>query len=298
MTSLSVSDAVSDPGGTHVTTTPVTQPVPEMGAPSITKQTPLPGEPPTVSVQDVSITYRTTFEKVPTFKSAIVRFGRGERAIREVHAVQHMSFDVPRGTSLGIIGANGAGKSTLMRSLAGVLPPTSGRIEVRGKISSLLALGVGFNGQLSGRENVTLGGLAAGLSRAAVAERAEEVAAFAEIGEFMDLPIRTYSSGMYQRLAFSVSVHMDPDILLIDEALSAGDASFKVKAAAKMQDLMASSRAMFLVSHSMGSIKQMCTDCIWMHKGELMLHDTPERCVAAYTKFLQVGEEAFTFDDL
>jgi ABC-type polysaccharide/polyol phosphate transport system ATPase subunit len=272
--------------------------VPEPPPQVVLKQKPLPGEPPTVSVQNVSITFRTTFEKVPTFKSAIVRLGRGERAIREVRAVENVSFDVPRGTALGIMGANGAGKSTLMRSIAGVLPPTTGRIEVRGKISSLLALGVGFNGMLSGRENVLLGGLAAGLSRAAVEERADEIAAFAEIGEFMDLPIRTYSSGMYQRLAFSVSVHMDPDVLLIDEALSAGDASFKVKASAKMQDLMSSARAMFLVSHSMPSIQQMCTDAIWLHKGRLMMHDTPEKCIAAYTKFLKIGEEAFAFDDL
>lgn len=290
MISLSASD-VSSPQ------TPKVEPVPAALERAVTKQQPLPGEPPTVSIQDVSITYRTTFEKVPTLKTAIVRLGRGERAVREVHAIQNLSVDVPRGTSLGIIGANGAGKSTLMRAIAGVLPPTTGRIEVRGKISSLLALGVGFNGQLSGRENVVLGGLAAGLSRAEVEERADEVAAFAEIGEFMDLPIRTYSSGMYQRLAFSVSVHMDPDILLIDEALSAGDASFKVKANAKMAELMSSARAMFLVSHSMGAIQQMCTDAIWIHKGKLMLHDTPERVAAAYTKFLKVGEEAFVLDD-
>jgi len=293
-----ISLSVSDAGGAHATTTPVIQPVPEMGARSTNKQTPLPGEPPTVSVQDVSITYRTTFEKVPTFKNAIVRFGRGERAIREVHAVDKVSFDVPRGTALGIIGANGAGKSTLIRAIAGVLPPTTGRIEVRGKISSLLALGVGFNAQLSGRENVMLGGLAAGLQRKAVEQRAEEIAAFAEIGDFMDLPMRTYSSGMYARLAFSVSVHMDPDILLIDEALSAGDASFKVKSAAKMEELMSSARAIFLVSHSMTSVQQMCTDAIWMHKGKLMMRDTPDRCIEAYTKFLNVGEEAFAFDDL
>ncbi len=262
------------------------------------KQTPLPGEPPTVSVQNVSITYRTTFEKVPTFKSAIVRFGRGERAVREVEALSGLSFDVPRGTAMGIIGANGAGKSTLMRAIAGVLPPNSGRIEVRGKISSLLALGVGFNGQLSGRENVVLGGLAAGLSREEVDARADAVAAFAEIGEFMDLPMRTYSSGMYQRLAFSVGVHMDPDILLIDEALSAGDAAFKVKASEKMNELMSSSRAMFLVSHSLGSIQELCTDAIWIHKGRLMMHDTPERCIKAYTQFLKVGENAFTLEDM
>ncbi|WP_444665055.1 ABC transporter ATP-binding protein [Cellulomonas sp. CW35] len=253
--------------------------------------------PPAVSVQDVSITYRTTFEKVPTLKSAIVRFGRGERAVREVEAIQNMSFDVPVGTALGILGANGAGKSTLMRALAGVLPPTSGRIEVRGKISSLLSLGVGFNSALTGRENVVLGGLAQGLTREQVAERADEIADFAEIGEFMDMPMRTYSSGMSQRLAFAVSVHMEPDILLIDEALSAGDAKFKNKAAAKMDELMSSARAMFLVSHSLGSIRQLCNDAIWIHKGKLMMRGTPEECGAAYTKFLEVGETAFTLED-
>ncbi len=262
------------------------------------QQRPAPGEPPVVSVQNVSITYRTTFEKVPTFRSAVVRLGRGERAVREVHALQDVSFDVPRGTRLGIIGANGAGKSTLMRAVAGVLTPTTGRIEVRGRISALLALGVGFNAALSGRENVVLGGLAAGLTREQVARRAEEIAEFAEIGEFMDLPMRTYSSGMYQRLAFAVGVHMDPDILLIDEALSAGDARFKEKATAKMNELMASARAMFLVSHSLGSIQSLCDDAIWIHKGKLMMHDTPERCVKAYTRFLNVGENAFTFEDL
>jgi ABC-type polysaccharide/polyol phosphate transport system ATPase subunit len=261
-------------------------------------QHPLPGEPPVVSVQDVSITYRTTFEKVPTLKSAIVRLGRGERAIHVVDALRGVTFDVQRGASVGIIGANGAGKSTLMRAIAGVLPPSAGRIEVRGKISALLALGVGFNSALTGRENVILGGLAAGLSRKEVEARADEVADFAEIGEFIDVPVRTYSSGMYQRLAFSVSVHMDPDILLIDEALSAGDARFKVKANAKMNELMKSARAMFLVSHSLNAIREMCDDALWIHKGKLMMHDTPDACIKAYTKFLEVGENAFTLEDL
>ncbi|MDR1119103.1 MAG: ABC transporter ATP-binding protein [Bifidobacteriaceae bacterium] len=254
--------------------------------------------PPAVSVQDVSITYRTTFERVPTLRSAIVRLGRGERAVREVRALQELTFDVPVGTSLGIIGANGAGKSTLMRAVAGVLAPSSGRIEVRGRISSLLALGVGFNSKLTGRENVVLGGLAQGMTRAQVAERAQQIAEFADIGEFMDMPLTTYSSGMAARLAFAVGVHMDPDILMIDEALSAGDAAFRVKAAAKMEELMTSARAMFLVSHALGTIKEMCNDCIWLHKGKLMLHATPEACVKAYTKFLAVGENAFTLEDM
>ena len=287
MSSLSDSD-------TQSTTAPVAAKAAEAAAPP----PPAPTAPPAVRVQNVSITYRTTFERTPTFKSAIVRLGRGERAVREVQALTHVSFEVPEGTSLGIVGANGAGKSTLIRALGGILPPTEGRIEVHGRISALLALGVGFNPNLSGTENVILGGLANGLSRKQVEERAQEIADFAELGDFMDLPIRTYSSGMRSRLAFAVSVHMDPDILMIDEALSAGDAKFKKKAADKMHELMQSARAMFLVSHALGSIKEMCNAAIWLHKGELMLQGSPDEVVAAYTKFLEVGEDAFSLEDL
>ncbi len=251
-----------------------------------------------VSVQHVSITYRTTFERVPTFKNAIVRAGRGQRAVKEVHAVRDVSFDVANGTAFGIIGANGAGKSTIMRALAGILPPTEGRIEVWGRASTLLALGVGFNAMLTGRENVILGGLASGLSRREVQERADDVAEWAELGEFIDAPMRTYSSGMFSRLAFSVAVHMKPDILMIDEALSAGDAKFREKANAKMDELRASARAMFLVSHGLSSIREMCTDCIWMHKGQIMMHDTPEACIDAYTEFVKVGKTPSTMEEL
>jgi len=258
--------------------------------------TPTPGI--TVRVENLSIVYRTTFEKVPTFKSAITRFGRGQRAIREIHAIRNVSFDVPDGTFLGIIGSNGAGKSTLMRAIAGILPPTEGRIEVNGRISPLLSLGVGFNPNLSGRENITLGGLAAGLSRKEVEARAEAVTEFAGLGEFIDAQMRTYSSGMYSRLAFSVAVHMDPDILMIDEALSAGDAAFKTKAAAKMQELRDNARAMFLVSHSMASITELCNRAIWLEKGRLMKEGEPQEVIDAYNEYLKVGASAVTLEDL
>lgn len=253
---------------------------------------------PAVRAENVSVTYRTTFERTPTFKTAIVRFGRGERAVREVQALRNVSFEVADGTALGIVGSNGAGKSTLVRALGGILPPTSGRIEVHGRISALLALGVGFNANLSGRENVMLGGLAGGLSRRQIQERSQEIEDFAELGDFMELPIRAYSSGMRSRLAFAVSVHMDPDILMIDEALSAGDAKFKKKAAAKMHEVMGSARAMFLVSHSMPSIKEMCNRAIWLHKGELKMEGSPEDVIAAYTTFLEIGEDKFALEDM
>jgi ABC-type polysaccharide/polyol phosphate transport system ATPase subunit len=258
----------------------------------------LPDRSPVVQVDNLSITFRTTFERVPTFKNAIVRFGRGERALREIRALDDVSFKVQEGTSLGIIGNNGAGKSTLMRALAGILPPTSGRIEVHGKITPLLSLGGGFNVNLSGRENIILGGLASGLSRREVEARADVVTEFAGLEEFIDAPMRTYSSGMYSRLAFAVAVNMDPDILMIDEALSAGDATFKTKAAAKMDELRHSARAMFLVSHSLASIKQLCDEAIWLHKGKLMMRGAPDDVVEAYQRFVDVGESAFILEDL
>jgi len=194
---------------------------------------------PAISVSGLDVTYRTSVEARPTLKGAIVRLGRPQRSIREIEALKNVSFDVPNGTVLGVIGANGAGKSTLMRAVAGILPPTKGKIEIHGRVSTLLALGVGFNGALTGRQNVVLGSLAAGLTRAQIELKYDEIAEFAELGDFMDMPMRTYSSGMYARLAFAVAVHMEPDILIVDEALSTGDARFKEKSFARMKELCA-----------------------------------------------------------
>jgi ABC-type polysaccharide/polyol phosphate transport system ATPase subunit len=251
-----------------------------------------------IRVEDVSVTYRTSLEAAPTLKGTLVRLGRRERVIREVRALRDVSFDVPHGQVLGVVGANGAGKSTLMRTMAGILPPTSGRVEVEGRVSTLLALGVGFNRKLSGRENVVLGGLAAGLSREQLKDKYDEIVTFAELEEFMDMPMRTYSSGMYGRLAFSVAVNMDPDILLIDEALSVGDARFRRKSFEKMRELCGQDRTIVLVSHALGSIEQLCDAAIWMHKGELRMWDEPHAVVDAYTKFLDVSEDAVTMEDV
>jgi teichoic acid transport system ATP-binding protein len=251
-----------------------------------------------VRVEDLSITYRTTFERRPTLKQALVRFGRGQRAIKEVEALRNVSFEVYTGTAMGIIGANGAGKSTLMRAIAGILPPTSGSVEVWGRASTLLALGVGFNNNLSGRENIILGGLAAGLSKDEVEARAAEVAEWTELGDFIDMPMHTYSSGMSARVGFSVSVHMKPDILMIDEALSTGDAHFREKATAKMAELRESARAMFLVSHGLNSIKEMCTEAIWLDHGTLMMRGDPEEVADAYIKFTKVKKKGSAVEDM
>jgi ABC-type polysaccharide/polyol phosphate transport system ATPase subunit len=250
-----------------------------------------------VKVEHLSVTYRTTFEKKPTLRSALVRLGRRQRTVREIKAVRDVSFEVPHGTVLGIVGVNGAGKSTLMRTVAGILPPTDGRVEVYGRVSTLLALGVGFKGDLSGRENVVLGGLAAGLTRDQLAAKYDEIAEFAELGDFMDLPMRTYSSGMYGRLAFSVAVNMEPDILLIDEALSVGDARFKQKSFEKMRELCEQARTIFIVSHGLKGIRKLCNEVIWMHDGRVQMRDEPDTVVDAYKRFLDVSETDDALDD-
>jgi ABC-type polysaccharide/polyol phosphate transport system ATPase subunit len=251
-----------------------------------------------ISVENVSVTYRTSFEKRPTLSETVKRLGRRERIVREIEALQNVSFEVEHGKVLGVVGANGAGKSTLVRTIAGILPPTSGRIEVHGRVSTLLALGVGFNRKLTGRENVVLGGLAAGLTREHLAEKYEEIVEFAELDEFMDMPMKTYSSGMYGRLGFSVAVNMDPDILLIDEALSVGDAKFRKKSFEKMRELCSEDRTIVLVSHALGSIEELCDQAIWIHKGQLKMSGEPEEVIHAYTAFLDVGETAFTMEDV
>ena len=251
-----------------------------------------------ISVEDVSVTYRTSLERAPTLKSTVLKLGRREKIVREIEAVRHVTFDVPQGEVLGIIGANGAGKSTLVRTIAGILPPSEGRVEIHGRVSTLLALGVGFNNKLSGRDNVVLGGLAAGLKREQLAEKYDDIVAFAELEDFMDMPMRTYSSGMYGRLAFAVAVMMEPDILLIDEALSVGDARFRRKCARKMRELCSEDRTVVLVSHALGTIQELADQAIWMEHGQLRMWDDPETVVNAYTEFLEVQQDAVTLEDV
>jgi ABC-type polysaccharide/polyol phosphate transport system ATPase subunit len=251
-----------------------------------------------ISVEDVSVTYRTSLERAPTLRSTVLKLGRREKIVREIEAVRNVTFDVPHGTVLGIVGANGAGKSTLVRTIAGILPPSAGRVEVHGRVSTLLALGVGFNKKLSGRDNVVLGGLAAGLKRGQLAEKYDDIVAFAELEDFMDMPMRTYSSGMYGRLAFSVAVNMDPDILLIDEALSVGDARFKKKSFEKIRELCDQAGTILIVSHALKNLRNLCSEIIWLHNGQIAMQDDPDTVIEAYTRFLDVGESELALEDV
>ncbi len=237
-----------------------------------------------IRVNNLHITYRSVVDKKQTLRGRVSRLGRrGDRDnIRLVRAVQGVDFDVRRGEVLGVIGHNGAGKSTMLRGIAGILPPSEGRVEVAGQVSTLLALGVGFNAKLTGRENILVGGLAAGLTRQSILDREEAIIDFSGVRDFIDMPLRTYSSGMRGRLAFAVSTSLDPDILLIDEALSAGDANFKDKASQRMKQLLGEGRTIVLVSHSMGSIMDLSDRVMWLAGGQVLEVGDPETVVAHY----------------
>ena len=252
-----------------------------------------------VRVRDLGVTYRTTYELPPTAARTSQWPLRRRRAVKEVEALNSVSFDLPRNEILGVVGVNGAGKSTLLRVIAGILPPTTGRVEIYGQVSTLLALGLGFNKNLSGRENVLLGGMTAGLSPEMIEEQFDEIVAFADIGDFIDLPVRTYSSGMRGRLAFAVSVHMRPDILLIDEALSAGDAAFKKKAARKIRELCDETGTIILVSHGTETIRTLSTSVLLLHNGQQYVHGEPNEVVDYYERRQGIdGRDAVVREDV
>ena len=251
-----------------------------------------------VSVKDLGLTYTTSIDKKPTLKARIKTVGRGKKHTRVVRALNEINFDVHYGTVLGIIGSNGAGKSSLMRVISGIVPPTQGRVEVFGSVSTLLALGVGFNPSMTGRDNVYLGGLAAGMSRDEIDKNFDAIADFSELGEAIDAPMRTYSSGMYARLAFSVAAVVEPDILIIDEALSTGDAKFKEKSLNRIKELRTSDRALILVSHALATIEDVCNEVIWLNKGKLMMRGKPSEVIAAYREFVDARKSASSDEDV
>lgn len=251
-----------------------------------------------VSVRGLGLTYTTSVVRRPTLKARVKSLGRGGKQTRVIRALDEVNLDVEYGHVLGVIGTNGAGKSSLMRVIAGIIPPSQGRVEVYGSMSTLLALGVGFNPSMSGRDNVFLGGLAAGMPRDEIETHFDEIADFSELGDAIDAPMRTYSSGMFSRLAFSVAATVRPDILIVDEALSAGDAKFKVKSLNRIKELRSDDRALILVSHAMATLRDVCNDVVWLHKGKVVQRGEPNETIDAYQEFLQVGKSAAIDEDV
>lgn len=216
---------------------------------------------------------------------------RGRRTYyREFWALHKVSFDVGRGETVGIIGRNGCGKSTLLQMICGTLTPTDGSVYVNGRIAALLELGAGFNPEFSGRENVYMNAALLGLSRAEIEARYKDIVAFSEIDSFMDQPVKTYSSGMFVRLAFAVAVHSDPEILVVDEALAVGDAPFQAKCMSRMRQLMESGVTVLFVSHDIGAVKTLCRRAVLLDHGKMLAFGDTAYVVDQYTRLIHLGE--------
>lgn len=236
-----------------------------------------------IEVKDVSINYRI-LNSVSVRKSFLRK-----RVHEEVfEAVKHISFEIEEGGILGIIGQNGSGKSTLLRSIAGVFAPNAGEIDLHNHSVSLMALGVGFKDNLSGRENIILSGMLLGFSEKEILEKMDEIIEFSEIGDFIDRPVRTYSSGMHSKLAFSITAMLETDIMLVDEVLSVGDERFKKKSLAKMKSLINDkNRTVIIVSHSIPTLKELCDKVLWIHAGEIKEIGEPETVLKHYVEFMK-----------
>ena len=225
-----------------------------------------------VRVEDVSKTFvlRNVERGAATLKAALTDMVRGRRAAPPVHrALQDVSFAVGAGETFGFIGRNGSGKSTLLRLVAGIYRPDAGRVWTRGRVASLLDLGAGFHHDFTGRENVFVEGTILGLSRRQIARRLESIVEFAELGEYVDQPLRTYSSGMFMRLAFAVAIHVDPDVLLVDEVFAVGDEAFVAKCQERIERFRAAGGTILLVSHDLSSIARWCERTLWLHEGRV-----------------------------
>lgn len=233
---------------------------------------------------DVSVTYRVYEDRQRrSFKGRLASIGNRVPP-RLVEAVKHVSFDLCEGEALGLVGLNGSGKSSLLRATAGLMPVASGRIRARSE-PVLLGVGAALHPELSGRRNVYLGGTALGMPRAEVETKFDEIVSFAGLEDFIDMPLRTYSSGMNARLRFSIASAVEPDILLIDEALAVGDAAFKARSEARMREMVAQAGALVLVSHSLGSVAELCSRVIWLHGGQVKLDGPTKDVLDAYREF-------------
>ena len=235
-----------------------------------------------VEAKDVCINYRV-------MKNVTVRHSLFRKQTREeaFEAVKNVSFTVEKGGILGIIGRNGSGKSTLLRAIAGVFSPNSGTIDLKGHTVSLMALGVGFKDNLTGRDNISLSGMLLGFSEQQIHDKMQEIIDFAEIGEFIDRPVRTYSSGMHSKLAFAITAMLETDIMLVDEVLSVGDERFKKKSLNKMKELINDkNRTVIIVSHSIDTLKSLCDNVMWLHDGVVQEIGEPGAVLDDYVKFM------------
>ena len=256
---------------------------------------------PAVALDAVTKRYRryAHLRKFATLKSALI----SRSLVRDLSpeetftAVDDVSLTIAQGSAFGIIGRNGSGKSTLLKLVAGITKPTSGRVAVSGRISALIELGAGFHPEISGRENVFINGVMLGLTKREIAKRFDEIVEFAEIEEFIDAPVKNYSSGMYMRLGFAVAVHVDPDILIVDEVLAVGDEGFSLKCLDKFAEFKRRGKTTLLVTHSLGTVQKFCDEAVWLEQGRVAGRGDPRRVVHVYLTSVAEAEERFLADE-
>jgi lipopolysaccharide transport system ATP-binding protein len=252
---------------------------------------------PAILVEGVTKLYRRTMpgDRLRTLKSALVgkSLTRGLRPDEAISALEGVDFQVGRGEAFGLIGGNGSGKSTLLKLVAGMLKPTTGRITVYGRVAALIELGAGFHPEISGRENVFINGAVLGLTRKEIERRYADIVEFSGLGDFMEEPVKNYSSGMYVRLGFAVAVHTDPDVLLVDEVLAVGDEAFAHRCLRRIEEFLASGRTLLLVSHSLDLVEGVCDRVLWLENGHQRLVGEPRRVIDAYRQEVaeREGEE-------
>ena len=250
---------------------------------------------PAIELVNVSKVYRRYGgRRFSTLKSALLQ-GSLRRELQPSQmfpALTDVSFSVPKGATYGVMGRNGSGKSTALKLVAGITKPTAGLVRVEGRISALIELGAGFHPEISGRENVFINGIMLGLTKREIQARFDEIVDFAELREFIDAPVKTYSSGMYMRLGFAVAINVNPDVLLVDEVLAVGDESFTHKCLDKFAEFKRSNRTILLVTHSLNLIERFCDEAVWLDGGRAMSHGDPKRVVGAYLTKVEEGEGA------
>jgi ABC-type polysaccharide/polyol phosphate transport system ATPase subunit len=246
-----------------------------------------------IELANVSKIYRRySGKQFATLKSALLQ----RSIVRELQpnetfpALTDVSFAVPKGSTFAVIGRNGSGKSTALKLVAGITKPTAGTVRVDGRISALIELGAGFHPEISGRENVFINGIMLGLTKRQIQERFDDIVEFAELREFIDAPVKTYSSGMYMRLGFAVAIHVDPDVLLVDEVLAVGDEGFTHKCLDKFAEFRRRGKTVLLVTHSLGLVENLCDDAVWLDGGRVQTHGDPKRVVGAYLTAVEQAE--------
>ncbi len=240
-----------------------------------------------VRFDNVTQRFRLIHERPDTLREVFARILRHKTRYLPFKALKNISFHLDEGETLGVVGRNGSGKSTALKLMAGVYRPTSGQVTVNGKVAALIELGAGFHPDLTGRENIVINGLMLKMRRRDILEREERIIEFSELGEFIDSPVKQYSSGMYMRLAFSIAAEVDPDILLIDEIMAVGDAGFRQKCTERIDDFHSRGKTIVYVSHAMESVKKLCTRAILLHEGNMIADGTPDDIAEKYNEILK-----------